>query len=106
MIFELRIYTIKKGCRNKWVELMERVIIPFQVEMGMTVVGSFISLDHEDEYIWIRRFTGEDHRKALYDAVYGNIYWKTKIKNLIGDMLIREKVAVHLLKATPGSGIQ
>jgi hypothetical protein len=106
MIFELRIYTIKKGCRNKWVELMDRVIIPFQVEMGMTIIGSFISLDHEDEYIWIRRFNDEDHRKALYDVVYGSIYWKTKIKKLIGDMLIREKVSVRLLKATPGSGIQ
>jgi hypothetical protein len=106
MIFELRIYTIKKGCRNKWIELMERVIIPFQVEMGMTVIGSFISLDHEDEYIWIRRFNDEDHRKELYDAVYGSTYWKTKIKKLIGDMLIRKKVSVHLLKATPGSEIQ
>ena len=85
---------------------MERVIIPFQVEMGMTVIGSFISLDHEDEYIWIRRFNDEDHRKELYDAVYGSTYWKTKIKKLIGDMLIRKKVSVHLLKATPGSEIQ
>lgn len=106
MIFELRTYTIKKGCRYKWVELMDTVIIPFQVQMGMTIIGSFISLDHEDEYIWIRRFNDEDHRKALYDAVYGSKCWKTEIKKAMGDMLIREKISVRRLKATPGSRIQ
>jgi hypothetical protein len=106
MIFELRTYTIKKGFRDNWVELMDTVIIPFQVQMGMTVIGSFISLDHEDEYIWIRRFDDENHRNLLYNAVYGSTRWKTEIRAAMGDMLIREKVSVRLLEATPASRIQ
>lgn len=104
--FELRTYTIKQGCRDPWVRLMESVVIPFQVEKGMTVIASFISLDEEDTYIWIRRFESEDQRKALYDAVYGSETWKTDIRTAMGDMLIREEIKVQRLEATPDSPIQ
>lgn len=106
MIFELRTYRIKPGCRNAWVDLMDRVIIPFQQQMGMTVIGSFINLEDEDEYIWIRRFDDEARRKQLYDAVYGSPRWKNEIRPAMADMLIREKVAVKRLQATLGSALQ
>lgn len=104
--FELRTYTIKTGCREQWEELMDKVVIPFQIKMGMTVIGRFVDLEHDDLYVWIRRFEDEDQRKRLYDAVYNSETWLNEIKPGMGDMLIREKIVVQLLKPSKGSEIQ
>ena len=106
MIFELRIYRIKKGYRDKWVKLMDTTVIPFQVRMGMVVIGSFVSLNDDGHYIWIRRFENEAERHRLYDAVYGSNEWKTVVKPAMGDMLVREDVDIRFLQATPCSPLQ
>lgn len=90
MLYELREYRIKKGCLNQWVEVMETLVIPFQQEMGMEVVGSFVAVDREDLYIWIRRFENETERKRLYDLVYGSRYWDESVRPAMGEMLVRE----------------
>lgn len=105
-IIELRTYTIKPGCLSTWVDLMESRIIPFQIQKGMTVLGSFISLDRADTFVWIRRFDNEDQKKALFDAVYGSDTWIYDIRPAMGDMLIREEITVHHLEPTPASSIQ
>ena len=56
MFFELREYRILPGQMDNWVSYMEEVIIPFQVSKGMVIIGSFVSKDESDLYIWIRRF--------------------------------------------------
>ena len=43
MLFELRQYKIEPGHRDAFVELMERKIIPFQVQQGMVILGSFVA---------------------------------------------------------------
>ena len=55
MFFELRQYHVRPGQREQWVKCMEEEIIPFQVKMGMVILGSF---------------ENEQERKRLYDAVY------------------------------------
>ena len=56
MFFELREYRMMPGQKQNWVDYMEDVIIPFQVSKGMVILGSFVSRDEDDLYIWIRRF--------------------------------------------------
>ena len=106
VIFELRIYRIKKGHRDEWVKLMDTTVIPFQVRRGMVIVGSFVSVDDDCQYVWIRRFENETERRRLYDAVYGSDEWRTVIRPAMGDMLIREKADIRLLEATPLSPLQ
>src|SRR5207249_7631502 len=67
MFFELRQYHIHPGQRDKWVKCMEEEIIPFQVKMGMVILGSFVGEEDESVYVWIRRFESEAERKRLYD---------------------------------------
>ena len=70
MFFELRQYHVRPGQRESWVKCMEEEIIPFQVKMGMVVLGSFVGEEDESIYVWIRRFESEAERKRLYDVVY------------------------------------
>jgi hypothetical protein len=106
MFFELRQYRAKPGQRENWVKLMEEVIIPFQVSKGMVIVGSFVSQEDEDHYIWIRRFASEEERVAQYKAVYETDYWKNELSPKAGEMLDRSKTVITRMEATPKSVIQ
>jgi hypothetical protein len=106
MIFELRQYHIRPGQREKWVRCMEEEIIPFQVKMGMVILGSFVGEEDESVYVWIRRFESEAERKRLYDLVYQSDYWKNEIAPKVPNLIDREQIKVTRLVATPHSVIQ
>ena len=57
MLFELRQYAINDGYREQFVRLMEEEIIPYQTKQGMVILGSFVSEEDENTYVWIRRFS-------------------------------------------------
>jgi hypothetical protein len=106
MFFELRQYHIRPGQQASWVKCMEEEIIPFQVKMGMVILGSFVGEEDASVYVWIRRFESEPERKRLYDAVYQSDYWKNEIAPRVGTMIDREQIKVTRLTATPHSVIQ
>src|SRR5215470_598200 len=106
MIFELRQYHIRPGQREKWVKCMEEEIIPFQVKMGMVILGSFTGEEDESVYVWLRRFESEAERKRLYDVVYQSDYWKNEIAPRVPSLIDREQIKVTRLVATPHSVIQ
>src|SRR3989442_1055209 len=89
MVFELRQYHIHLGQQKAWVKCMEEEIIPFQVKMGMVILGSFVGEEDESVYVWIRRFENEQERKRLYDAVYQSDYWKSEIAPRVPAMIDR-----------------
>ena len=106
MFFELRQYYIRPGQQGNWVKCMEEEIIPFQVKMGMVILGSFVGEGDENVYFWIRRFESEDERKRLYEAVYESDHWKNEIAPRVPTMIDREQIKVTRLVATPRSVIQ
>ena len=105
MFFELRQYRIKNGMMDRWVKLMEEKIIPFQVDKGIVVVGSFTAADEPDLYVWIRRFESEAEAERLYKEVYESHHWTNVIRPEIDEMLDRETMKVTKLNATAKSVI-
>lgn len=106
MLYELRYYYIQPGRMKEFLEIMESLIIPFQLSRGMLVLGSFLDSDNEDCYIWLRRYKDEADKQRLYDLVYGSDYWENDIRPKIADMLIREKTHINMLKPTAASILQ
>lgn len=106
MFFELREYRTLPGQRENWVKFMEEEIIPFQVSKGMVIVGSFVGEEEDDLYIWVRRFSSEEDREALYEAVYQSDRWVNDIGPKVPEMLDRDKIVVRRIEATPHSVIQ
>ena len=106
MLFELRQYTINDGYREQFVRLMEEQIIPFQTQQGMVILGSFVSEEDENTYVWIRRFASEEERERLYDAVYNTDHWRDAIAPQVSEMMSRDSISVKRLEATPRSPIQ
>jgi hypothetical protein len=103
MFYELRQYQTRPGKRDEWVRYMEEVILPFQVSKGMVITGSFADEEHEDSYVWIRRFESEDQREQLYAAVYDSDQWKNEIAPPIGELLIRDAAVITRLVPTSRS---
>jgi hypothetical protein len=103
LLFELRQYRVRPGCRDAWVRLMEEAIIPFQSSQGMVIVGSFVAEEEPDLYVWIRRFEDEQERERLYEAVYQSNHWKDVIAPRVTELLDREQITVTRLNPTAKS---
>ena len=103
MFFELRQYQMRPGKRDEWVAMMEEEIIPFQVEQGMVILGSFVGEEEENLYVWIRRFVDEDERERLYKAVYQSDHWKNDLAPRVKELIDPELIVVKRLEATPKS---
>ena len=106
MLFELRIYRTRTGQRDAWVKFFEEELIPYQTSKGMVVVGSFVSEQDEDQYVWIRRFDSEEDRARLYQAVYESDHWKNTLSPRVGELIDREQIQVIRLRPTPKSVIR
>lgn len=106
MFFELRQYHVRPGKQADWVRCMEEEIIPFQVKMGMVILGSFVGEEDDSVYVWIRRFESEQERERLYGLVYQSDYWKTEIAPRVSALIDREQMQITRLLATPRSVIQ
>ena len=99
--YEIRQYEIRPGKMDAWLKLMEEEIIPFQCSKGMVVVGSFVSPEEDDLYVWIRRFDSEEDRERLYAAVYESDVWQNEMSPKVGNLIDRSKIKVTRLEATP-----
>ncbi len=67
--------------------MVQSAVALFQSSKGMVIVGSFVSPDEDDLYVWIRRFEDESDKERLYEAVYESDTWKNKIAPKIPDMM-------------------
>ena len=111
MIYEIRRYRARPGRRDEWVAYMESTVLPFQTGRGIDVVASFVVVDEDgdedaDGYVWIRRFTDEDQRTALYAAVYGSDEWRTTIGPAVRSLLLVDQSTVTRAVPTPASALQ
>jgi hypothetical protein len=106
MFFELRSYRTKPDMRDKWVKLMDEVIIPFQSSKGMVIIAGFVGETDPDSYIWIRRFESEEERVRQYAAVYETDFWKNEITPQVSELLDRSATVVTRLNPTPRSIIR
>lgn len=106
MIYEIRRYQARPGCRDEWVAYMEGTVLPFQIGHGMDVVASFVDDEDADGYVWIRRFADEGRRTALYAAVYDSDEWRTTIAPAVRSLLLVDRTSITRAVPTPASALR
>lgn len=104
--YELRQYEIRPGKMGEWLKLMEEEIIPFQIEQGMVIAGSFRGEGDDSVYIWIRRFESEAERERLYEAVYKSDHWLNNLTDRVGQCINRDTIKVQRIVPTSRSVLQ
>lgn len=106
MFYELRQYRIYPGKMDEWLEVMEGEIIPFQIECGMHISGSFRGESDDCVYVWMRRFESEEQREVLYQRVYDSELWKNDIGPRIGKLIDRDAIEVTRIVPTSLSAMK
>lgn len=102
-IFEVRVYPVREGGMNEWVEFMHDRVKPFIESQGMKVEAMFRGMEDPNRYIFIRRFDDEAHRDALYQAVYGSEDWEKNYKPTVRRLVDVENAVIHVMNEASGS---
>jgi len=103
MIFEMRTYTLKPGKRDEFLKIFRAKSIPAHDEIGMKIIGPFLSIEDPDVFFFMRAFPDLASREPMKARFYEGALWKSELENLLMPMI--EKYDVVLVD-DPGSLIR
>jgi NIPSNAP len=87
MIVEMRTYKVKPGMRSRFLEIFQAKSMPAHAEIGMPIVGPFLSVDDADTFFFMRGFPDLDSRARLKEAFYEGTLWKEELEQVLMPML-------------------
>jgi hypothetical protein len=95
MIIEMRTYKIKAGKRAEFLEIFRTKSIPAHAEIGMKILGPFLSVEDPDTFFFMRGFPDLPSREPMKAKFYEGELWKRELENLLMPLL--EKCEVVLV---------
>ena len=87
MIIEMRTYRTKPGRRAAFVEIFRAKSIPAHREIGMKILGPFLSLEDPDTFFFMRGFPDLASREPMKAQFYEGPLWKNELENILLPML-------------------
>jgi hypothetical protein len=100
MIIEMRTYKTKSGCRSRFLEIFRNKSMPAHAEIGMKVLGPFLSVEDPDTFFFMRGFPDLQSREPMKAKFYEGELWKSELESLLMPML--EKYDVVLVEDADG----
>ena len=94
MIVEMRTYKTKPGKRAEFLEIFRSRSIPAHVEIGMKIMGPFLSVEDPDVFFFMRGFPDLASREPMKAQFYEGDLWKKELENLVMPMLEKYDVVV------------
>ncbi|MGA9391349.1 MAG: NIPSNAP family protein [Candidatus Sulfotelmatobacter sp.] len=94
MIIEMRTYKTKPGKRAEFLEIFRSRSIPAHSEIGMKILGPFLSVEDPDTFIFLRGFPDIDSREPMKAKFYEGQLWKTELEKVLMPMLEKYEVVV------------
>jgi hypothetical protein len=100
MLVEMRTYTLKPGCRARFLEIFCTKSMPAHAEIGMRILGPFLSLEDEDTFFFMRGFPDLQSREPMKAKFYEGALWKQELESVLMPMI--EKYDVVLVEDGKG----
>lgn len=94
MIIEMRTYKTKPGKRAEFVEIFRTKSIPAHDEIGMKILGPFLSVEDEDTFFFMRGFPNLESREPMKAEFYEGKLWKEELENVVMPMLEKYDVVL------------
>ncbi len=94
MIIEMRTYTTKLGCRDGFLEIFRTKSIPAHAEIGMKVLGPFLSVENPDTFFFMRGFPDLASRGPMKAKFYEGELCKNELEKVWMPMLEKYEVVV------------
>jgi hypothetical protein len=95
MIIEMRTYKIKPGKRDAFLEVFRTKSIPAHHEIGMKILGPFLSIEDPDTFFFMRAFPDLASREPMKARFYEGELWKRELEHVL--MPLIEKYDVVLV---------
>jgi hypothetical protein len=100
MIIEMRTCKTKAGKRAEFLEIFHSKSMPANAEIGMKILGPWLSLEDPDTFFFMRGFPDLASREAMKAKFYEGELWKRELENVLMPML--EKYDVVLVDDADG----
>ena len=94
MIIEMRIYKTKPGKRSQFLEIFRSRSIPAHAEIGMKILGPFLSIEDPDTFFFMRGFPDVASREPMKAKFYEGELWKRELENILMPMLDKYEVVL------------
>ena len=100
MIIEMRTYKTKPGKRTQFLEIFRSKSIPAHKNIGMKIIGPFLSVEDPDTFFFMRGFPDLPSREPMKAKFYEGELWKGELEGTMMPML--EKYDVVLVDDPDG----
>jgi NIPSNAP protein len=87
MIVEMRTYKTKPGKRAEFLETFRAKSIPAHREIGMKILGPFVSLEDPDTFFFMRGFPDLAAREPMKAKFYEGELWKRELEHILMPIL-------------------
>jgi hypothetical protein len=100
MIIEMRTYKTKPGKRAQFLEIFRSKSVPAHKNIGMKIIGPFLSVEDPDTFFFMRGFPDLPSREPMKARFYEGELWKGELEGIMMPML--EKYDVVLVDDPDG----
>jgi hypothetical protein len=94
VIIEMRTYKTRAGHRAEFLEVFRTRSIPAHAEIGMKILGPFLSLEDPDTFFFMRGFPDRASREPMKQKFYEGPLWKQEIEQIPMPMLDKYDVVL------------
>lgn len=94
MIIEMRTYRLQPGCRDRFLEIFRTKSVPAHDEIGMKILGPFLSIEDADTFFFMRGFPDLQSREPMKAKFYEGELWKHELEEALMPMIERYDVVL------------
>jgi hypothetical protein len=94
VIIEMRTYKLKPGCRSRFLEIFRSKSVPAHAEIGMKILGPFLSIEDPDTFFFMRGFPDLPSREPMKAQFYEGELWKGELESVLMPMIEKYDVVV------------
>jgi hypothetical protein len=94
MVIEMRTYKLKPGSRGQFLEIFRAKSMPAHAEIGMKILGPFLSIEDGDTLFFMRGFPDLESREPMKAKFYEGDLWKRELENALMPMIEKYEVVL------------
>jgi hypothetical protein len=94
MIIEMRTYRTKPGKRAEFLEVFRAKSVPAHADIGMKILGPFLSVEDADTFFFMRGFPDLASREPMKARFYEGELWKGELESVLMPLLEKYDVVV------------
>ena len=94
MIVEMRTYKLKPGKRAEFLEIFRTRSMPAHAEIGMKILGPFLSIEDPDTFFFMRGFPDLASRDPMKEKFYEGELWTRELEERLMPMIEKFEVVL------------